>query len=261
MSQTVERAIDIIEFTSTAPRTLAEVAERLGVHRSTALRLLRTLTDGGLTRRREDGRYGVGYRLAGLAELAHDQFDLRNIAHGPLVTLAQSCRHTVHLAAIMDDDIVYVDKVDPEEGLRLYSQVGKPVRLHTSALGKAIVSQQPEDTREAFIERCEFERFTGSTITTPEAYRSELLIARAQGWAVDAGEMEDFLNCIAAPVRRSAGDVVAAVSITALNAKADLETLKSTNLPELLLTAASISKQLGWQGRTSGWACDISRQN
>lgn len=246
MSQTVERAIDIIELTSAAPRSLAEVADHLGVHRTTALRLLRTLTDGGLTRRREDGRYGVGYRLAGLAELAYEQFDLRNLAHDHLVTLSQLSGHTVHLAAIEGDDIVYVDKVDPIGGLRLYSQIGKPVRLHTAAVGKAILSQQPEGVIAAMILRCDFERFTESTITTPEALLSELRVARARGWAIDDGEMEAFLNCIAAPIRKSTGDVVAAVSITALKAKADLAVLESELLPQLLLTTASISKELGW---------------
>jgi DNA-binding IclR family transcriptional regulator len=247
VSQTVERAIDIIEFTSAAPRTLTEVAKHLGVHRSTALRLLRTLADGGLTRRREDGRYGVGYRLAGLAELAHEQFDLRNMAHERLMTLAQLSGHTVHLAAIEDDDIVYVDKVDPVGGLRLYSQIGKQVRLHTAAVGKAILSQQPAEAVEEFLRRCDFERFTESTITTPEALLRELQVAHERGWAVDDGEMEDFLNCIAAPIRKSTGDVIAAVSITALKAKTNLAMLESKLLPELLLTAAAISKELGWQ--------------
>jgi len=65
---------------------------------------------------------------------------------------------------IEGDDIVYVDKVDPVGGLRLYSQIGKPVRLHTAAVGKAILSQQPEGAIEMFLRRCNFERFTDSTI-------------------------------------------------------------------------------------------------
>ena len=246
MAQTVERAIEIIEFTSAAPRSLTEVAEHLGVHRSTAFRLLRTLTDGGLTRQREDGRYGVGYRLAGLAELAYKQFDLRNLAHDHLVTLSEASGHTVHLAAIEGDGIVYVDKIDQIGGFGHYSQIGKPVRLHTAAVGKAILSQQSEDVISAMILRCDFERFTESTISTPEALRSELQVARARGWAIDDGEMEVYLNCIAAPIRQSSGVAVAAVSVTALKAKADLARLESEVLPQLLLTTAAISKELGW---------------
>ncbi len=247
MSQTVQRAIDIIELTSAAPRTLAEVADHLGVHRSTALRLLHPLTEAGLTRRRQDGRYGVGYRLLGLAELAREQFDLPNMAHEHLVSLAQLSGHTVHLAALEGDDIVYVDKVDPVGAPRLYSQVGKPVILHTAGVSKAILSHQPQEVVAALTRRCEFKRFTESTITTPEAFLRQLQASRRRGWAADDGEMEDFVNCIAAPVRKATGEVFAAVSITALKARADLVRLESELLSELLATTAAISKELGWK--------------
>jgi len=247
VSQTVRRAIDIIELTGAVPRSLAEVADHLGVHRSTALRLLQTLTEGGLVRRRPDGRYGVGYRLAGLAQLAVEQFDLANVAHEYLVSLAQLSGHTVHLAALEGDDIVYVDKVDPVGAVRLYSQVGKPVLLHTAAVSKAILSQQPEDTLTAFIRRCEFQRFTDTTITSQAAFLHELQVSRARGWAADDGEMEDFVNCIAAPVLPATGEVFVAVSITALKAKADLRKLEMELLAELLQTSATISKELGWK--------------
>lgn len=247
MSQTVRRAIEIIEFTGVAPRKLTEVAEHLGVHRSTALRLLQTLTEGGLVRHRQDGHYGVGYRLAGLAQLALEQFDLTNVAHEYLVPLAELSGHTVHLAALEGDDIIYVDKVDPVGGVRLYSQVGKPVVMHTAAVSKAILSQQPEDRVTALIRPSEFQRFTDTTITTQAAFRRELEVSRARGWATDDGEMESFVNCIAAPVRRAAGEVLAAVSITALKAKADLRKLEMELLAELLLTTTAISKELGWK--------------
>lgn len=247
MSQTVRRAIDIIELTGAGPCSLAEVANHLRVHRSTALRLLQTLTEGGLVRRRPDGRYGVGYRLAGLAQLAVEQFDLANVAHEHLLSLAKLSGHTVHLAALEGDDIVYVDKVDPAGGVRLYSQVGKPVLLHTAAVSKAILSQQPEDTLTALLRRCEFQRFTNTTITSQAAFLRELQVSQARGWATDDGEMEEFVNCIATPVFPATGKVFVAVSVTALKAKADLRKLEMELLTELLQTSAAISKELGWK--------------
>lgn len=252
MSQTVRRAIDIIEFTSAAPRSVNEVADLLGVHRSTALRLLQDLTGGGLVRRRQDGRYGVGYRLAGLAQLALEQFDLLSVAHEYLVSLAESSGHTVHLAALEGDNIIYVDKVDPVGGVRLYSQVGEPVILHTAAVSKAILSQQPVEKVMAILRRCEFQRFTDTTITSHATFLNELDVSRTRGWAVDDGELEDFVNCIAVPVHSATGEVFVAVSITALKAKADLRKLEMKLLAELSLTCASISKELGWKSSLSG---------
>ncbi len=137
MAQTVSNAIEILEFVSARPRTLGEVAHLLGVPRSPALRLLQTLTTGGLTRRRPDGRYGIGYRLVGLAQRAKDQFDLQAIAHPHLAALTAISGFTTHLAALEGADIVYIDKVEPSGSVRLYSEIGKPVPLHTASAAKA----------------------------------------------------------------------------------------------------------------------------
>lgn len=247
MSQTVRRAIDILEFVARSPRTQTEVGEHLGVHRSTALRILESLTEGGLARRLPDGRYAVGHRLAGLAHLALEQFGLKDVAAEHLRGLGERCGHTVHLAALEGDRIVYVDKVDPVDGVRLYSQIGRPVTLHTAGVAKAILAHLPRERAAELLTGCDFARHTGTTITGAAAYREALDEALARGFAVDDGEYEDYVNCVAVPVRDSGGTVVAAVSVTALKAKADLAALEADVLPDLLTTAETISKELGWR--------------
>ncbi|MFD7294853.1 IclR family transcriptional regulator [Streptomyces sp. NPDC059897] len=247
MSQTVRRAIDILEFVARRPRTQTEVGEHLGVHRSTALRILESLTDGGLARRLPDGRYAVGHRLAGLAHLALEQFGLKDVAGEHLRLLGERCGHTVHLAALEGERIVYVDKVDPVDGVRLYSQIGRPVTLHTAGVAKAILAYVPRERADELLAGCDFAPHTTTTITSPDAYRTALGETRTRGWAVDDGEYEDFVNCVAVPVRDSSGEVVAAVSVTALKARADLGALESDVLPDLMTTADTISKELGWR--------------
>ncbi|MEV1022179.1 IclR family transcriptional regulator [Streptomyces sp. NPDC050264] len=247
MSQTVRRAIDILEFVARRPRTQTEVGEHLGVHRSTALRILESLTDGGLARRLPDGRYAVGHRLAGLAHLALEQFGLKDVAGEHLRGLGDRCGHTVHLAALEGDRIVYVDKVDPVDGVRLYSQIGRPVTLHTAGVAKAILAHLPRERAAALLADCDFAPHTGTTLTGAAAYRRALDETLARGFAVDDGEYEDYVNCVAVPVRDSAGEVVAAVSVTALKARADLPALVSDVLPDLAATAETISKELGWR--------------
>ncbi|MFI6879182.1 IclR family transcriptional regulator [Streptomyces sp. NPDC050400] len=248
MSQTVRRAIDILEFVARRPRTQTEVGEHLGVHRSTALRLLESLTEGGLARRLPDGRYAVGHRLAGLAQLALEQFGLKDVAGEHLRGLGERCGHTVHLAALEGDRIVYVDKVDPVDGVRLYSQIGRPVTLHTAGVAKAILAHQPRERAAELLDgTCDFAPHTATTITDAAAYRAALDETRARGWAVDDGEYEDYVNCVAVPVRDSTGEVIAAVSVTALKAKAGLGDLESDVLPDLMTTADTISKELGWR--------------
>lgn len=243
MAQTVSHAIKILEFVSGGPRTLGEVAQLLDVHRSTALRLLRTLSDGGLTRRRADGRYGLGYRLLGLAQRAADQFDLRALAHQHLTELTGVTGFAVHLAALEGVHIVYVDKVEPAGSLRLYSEIGKPVPMHTASAAKAVLASLPREHTLQLLEGWEYTPYTPTTITSQDAFLEELDRTQKRGWATDNGEFEDFVNCIACPVRDESGHVVGAVSITALRGIADLAKLESL-LPELIKTAAAISREL-----------------
>lgn len=247
MSQTVRRAVEILEYISRAPRSQNEVGEHLGVHRSTALRLLEPLLDGGLARRLPDGRYAVGYRMAGLAQLAREQFGLREIAAPHLRSLGERCGHTVHLAVLEGETIVYADKVEPSGTVRLYSQIGRPVTLHTAGVAKAILSHLDRGTARSMLDRCDFAPHTEHTLTSLASYENALEETRARGWAVDDGEFEDYVNCVAAPVRDATGAVVAAVSVTALKAKADLDALRSGVVDDVTSTAATISKELGWR--------------
>ncbi|GIG87035.1 IclR family transcriptional regulator [Plantactinospora endophytica] len=246
MSQTVERALRILELFAERPRSLGEVAADLGVHRSTALRLVQTLERGGFARP-VDGRYTVGFRMVAIAHQAVEQLDLHPVAHPHLVRLGDRYGHTVHLAQLVDDEIVYVTKVDGRGALRMRSRVGQPVDPHTSGVGKAVLAHLDQPARERFLARLTYPRHTDTTITDPVAFRAELARIVERGWAEDDGEFEDFVNCVAVPVWDARGRVVGAVSITALRALAPLERLHE-HLPELTGTCAAISRDLGWPG-------------
>ncbi len=246
MSQTVQRAITILELIAERPRTPAEVGEQLGIHRTTGLRLLQTLQDGGLVRRQPDGTFGVGFRLTGLAQLALDQFDIAAVAHPHLLQLKETCGHTVHLAALEGNAMVYVDKVEPVNTVRMHSQIGHQVCLHTAGVSKAILAFLPAGRLDLVLDGHDFARHTETTITSVAAFRQELDEVRMRGWAADNAEFEDYVNCIAAPVRGAGSGVVAAVSVTALRARADLQALKDL-LPALQETTYKISSELGWR--------------
>ncbi|MBE1489870.1 IclR family transcriptional regulator [Plantactinospora soyae] len=246
MSQTVERALSIIEFFAERPRSLGEVAEHLGVHKSTALRLLQTLERAGFARS-VDGRYTVGFRMVAIAHQAVEHLELHPVAQPHLVRLGDRYGHTVHLAQLVDDEIVYLAKVDGRGALKMRSRVGRAVNPHTSGVGKAILAHLDESSRERFLARLTYQRHTATSITSPAAFRAELARIAERGWAEDDGEFEDFVNCVAAPVRDARGRVVAAVSITALRAVAPLDQLREL-LPQLTETCAAISRDLGWTG-------------
>ncbi|ONK15858.1 IclR family transcriptional regulator [Streptomyces sp. MP131-18] len=247
MSQTVARALDIVGFVAERPRSLGETAALLGVHKSTALRLLRTLETAGFARRRPDGSYAAGFRVIALAQQVLDQLDVREIAHPHLAALAESCGHTVHLAALEDDEIVYLDKVDGSGPTRLRSRIGRPAVLHTAAVSKAILAHLEPPLRERLLARADFAPLTPTTITRPEALRAELAAVADRGWAEDDAEGEPFVNCLALPLWDATGRVRAAMSVTALAAVAPLPALRE-RLADLRAVGERVSRELGWAG-------------
>ncbi len=247
MSQTVKRAIEIVELLSESPASLGEVADRLGVHKSTALRLLQTLETGGFARRGDDGRWLVGIRLIGIGQQALASLDVRTVAAPHLRRLGELCGHTVHLAQLIDHEVTYIDKVEGRDRVRMYSRIGKQVATHASGIGKAILAFVEEPLQSEVIEGLEFQKYTKTTITSPERFRDELALIRSRGWATDDGEFEDYIACIAAPVRGADGRVRAGVSVTTLQALASVTQLERL-VPDLLKTADSISHEGGWAG-------------
>lgn len=247
MAQTVERAIQIIEFVADEPRTLGEVADHLSVHKSTALRLLQTLKDAGFARV-VGGRYTVGFHMVAIALAAVDHLELASIAHPHLAALSERHGHTIHLAELIDDDIIYVDKVDGWGALKMQSRVGHSANLHTAGVAKAILAHLDDPARSRMLARATYQRYTATTLTTPQALLADLARTRERGWAEDDCEMEDFINCVAVPVRDARGNVVASVSITALKAITPLEQLRRC-VPDLVETCTAISRDMGWWDR------------
>ncbi|PWS52162.1 IclR family transcriptional regulator, partial [Streptomyces sp. FT05W] len=147
MSQTVDRALSILPLLAQGPADLGQVAERLGVHKSTALRLLRTLHEHGLVYRQEDQRYRLGARLFALAQEAVENLDVREIAHSHLVALNEQCGHTVHLAVYEENEVLYIDKVESRYPVRMYSRIGKPVAITVAAVAKLLLADLTEPER------------------------------------------------------------------------------------------------------------------
>jgi DNA-binding IclR family transcriptional regulator len=246
MTQTVSRAIYILEFCSIQPREIKDIASSLGVHRTTALRLVKTLAAGGFVRRDERGRYGVGFRLAGLAESALSQFDLRTVVHPHIVDLSERLGHTIQFAVPLVDRIMYVDKIEPMQAISLNTLIGGFVVIHTAGVSKAILANLDPKQRDAIIANATFARFTPTTITSKEAFLDRLDDVRMQGWATDDGEYEIVSNCVAAPVWDHANRVAGAISVTAFREKTDLAALRQL-IPDLLKTTTGISNELGWR--------------
>lgn len=243
MSQSVERALRILPLLARGPAGLGEVAEELGVHKSTALRLLRTLHEHGFVyRQQNDGRYRLGAQLIALAAEAVENLDVRAVAHPHLVELNRLTGHTVHLALHQDDEVVYIDKVESRYPVRMYSRIGRPVPLTVAAVAKLLLADLPEAERRALAERIEYPRHTARSTPDAEAFLRELALVREQGWATDLGGHEESVNCLGAPVRGPDGRAVAALSVSAPSVVVTAGELLEL-LPLVRRTADTISRE------------------
>ncbi|KPI13524.1 transcriptional regulator, IclR family [Actinobacteria bacterium OV450] len=242
MSQSVERALRILPLLARGPAGLGEVAAELGVHKSTALRLLRTLHAHGFVYRQPDGRYRLGAQLFALAAEAVESLDVRSVAHPHLVELNRLTGHTVHLALHQDDEVVYIDKVESRYPVRMYSRIGRPVPLTVAAVAKLLLADLPEDERRSLAERIDYPRYTARSTPDAQAFLRELDLVREQGWATDLGGHEESVNCLGAPVHGPDGRVAAALSVTAPSVVVTAEGLLEL-LPVVLSTAHAISRE------------------
>ena len=243
MSQSVRRAAKIIDAIADEPKTVMELAKEFGLHRTTMFRELQSLEEVGYVRRRKDGQFALGLHLISLSKKAVDTLDLRGAAHEHLLRLHKEVGNTIHLAALMEHSIVYVHKIEDSSGVRMYSRIGKAVLPYCSGVGKAILAQLDKEERDELLKDTTWERFTDTTLTSREELDRQLDAIKEQGWAVDDGEFEGFINCVAVPIVTSAG-VVGALSVTAIRMAQDLDQLRE-HLPLIKSTAELIARNLG----------------
>ncbi|GAA1174563.1 IclR family transcriptional regulator [Pseudonocardia alaniniphila] len=195
------------------PHRLMDVAERAGVPRSTAYRVLATLGAEGFAQNCGDGRYGIGTRLGGLGARI-----VRMLSAGVGPTLQELQRgaggNTVHLAVRVGDHAVYLHKVDSDKPYEMRSRVGNQLRLHCTAIGKAILAHLPRPEVEAIVMSAGMESRTPSTITDVAALHAELALVRERGYAMDDEENEPTVRCIGAVVLDRAGRPRGGVSVS-----------------------------------------------
>jgi DNA-binding IclR family transcriptional regulator len=245
MSQSLDRALTLLDGLAEGPRTLDQLAERVGVHKSTVLRLLRTLETHRFVQRDGVRYYRLGTALFDLAHRALEDRDVRRLVEPALRDLNAATGHTVHLASYEGGEVVYIDKYESRHNVRMYSRIGKRAPLHCTAVAKVLISQLPESRRRAVAESIDYARLTSNTITNPVDYLAELARVAERGYAIDRSEHEDFINCIAAPIRGTGGTVLAAMSLSVPVMLLDLNGLLEL-VPDLLSAAGKASAECGW---------------
>jgi DNA-binding IclR family transcriptional regulator len=193
---------------------LKAICDRTGIHKSTAHRFLKHLERERYLLRTEAGAYLIGPRLSQLSARGNQEATLQAVARPILWELWKSTQETVNLAVLDQKTALYVDVIESPHEFRLSSRVGTRRSLHVTALGKALVAFLPRETQETILDSIAFQAATPRTIGNLVQFRQELEKVRRQGYAVDDEEAVQGARCVSAPVLNSAGEPIAAVSVS-----------------------------------------------
>lgn len=210
--QSVDRALDLLELLGAAggSLTLSELGGRAGLPLPTIHRLIRTMVSRGYVRQEPSRRYALGARLIPLGDTAGRMVGAW--ARPRLDQLVRQVGETANLAMLEADSVVYVAQVPSPHSMRMFTEVGRRVLPHCTGVGKALLSTLSDEEVGQILRRTGMPAQTDDTITTRGALLAELIRVRECGYAVDDGEQEVGVRCVAAPLLDSPAPIAISVS-------------------------------------------------
>ncbi len=246
--QSVDRALGILEVLArTGESGVTEIAVELGVHKSTAFRLVATLEAHRLVEQTSDrGRYRLGMGILRLAGATTARLDLVQEARPISRQLAADTGETVNIAVLAESSALYLDQVAGSSALQPHNWVGQHIPLHATSNGKVLLCGLDDAALDAVLGK--LATYTPHTITGRPQLRDELDRVREQGYAVAIDELEVGLTAVAAPIRNAHGDVVASMSVSGPSFRLPEE--RVAEVIRLVKGAAlEVSHRLGWGHR------------
>ena len=244
--QSLERALAILTLLCDRdqPIGVTELAGRLGLAKSTVHRLLSTLEEAGVVARTADAAYRPGLKLWEIGCAAVRGLNVRDAARPAMERLMRRTGETVHLSVWDQGEVVYIERVDGTNPIRLHSTIGGRAPAHATASGLVFLAfRKPEETTEFW--RKDLNRFTERTIITTNQLEHKLEAIRRQGYAFSTGAWHSGSAGVAAPIRAHTGSLVAVLSVAGPSERIEA---RLPELAALVRTAAQeISHALGYR--------------
>ena len=246
---TVERTLSILETIahSTGGMTNSDISRRLKLPKSSASYILRILENRGyLTRESNSGKYRLGLKLMGLTRESATHTDIREVAKPIMESFVKRNNLSTHLAVLDNGRAVYVEKVENANSfIKMDIWVGHRLPVHSTAIGKVLLSEMSEKEVLAILELRGMEKKAPKTITNPKRFLKELEKVRTYGFALDNEENSDGVRCIASPIFDAQGKIVAAIGTSDTINRLDEAHLPKT-VEMIKKSAAQISSLLGF---------------
>ncbi|MDD5014496.1 MAG: IclR family transcriptional regulator [Atribacterota bacterium] len=244
---TLEKTIKILNFLANQenPQGVREIARQLDINVSTVHRILFTLKEYEYVKKLQN-KYSLGIRLFEMGNIFFRRLDIQDNILPILNKLMMETGETVSLSMYNKGERIYLAIVRSANPIQTVAFIGKRELLHKSAAGKAIMAYLPEKEIDWIIKEKKLPRYTNNTITDVGKLKEELEKTRSRGYAIDLGEGEAEVNCIATPVFNYRGEVIASISTSVPAYRFSLE--KCNEFKDFICKAArEASKSLGYK--------------
>ena len=241
--QVIERMFTLIDVLASREDaiSLKDIAEKTGLHPSTAHRILNDLAIGRFVERSQPGSYRLGMRLLELGNLVKGRLNVRDAALAPMRELHSRIQQPVNLSMRQGDEIVYIERAFSERsGMQVVRAIGGRAPLHLTSVGKLFLAADDAQRIRAYATRTGLNGHTKNSITQLAALERELARVRQFHYAHDNEELELGVRCMAAGIYDDQNKLVAGLSISAPASRMD-----EAWLAQLQTTAQEISRTLG----------------
>jgi len=248
--QVLDRMMMLLDILAeeTDPVSLKKLAEKAGLHPSTAHRILNDLVSGRYVERVDSGMYCLGMRLLELGHQVKRRLNLQDAAFDPMRMLHRITGQTINLSIRQGDEIVYIDRSYSERsGMQVVRAIGGRAPLHLTSTGKLFLAADDARVVRAYAQRTGLKGSTATSLTTLQELEHELDQVRQLGYARDNEELELGVRCIAAGIYDDGGRLVAGLSISA-----PANQLHDQWIDDLIKASNQISQALGYEPDTLG---------
>jgi IclR family KDG regulon transcriptional repressor len=249
--QSLERALTILNKLSEYPDgiQITRLAEQVGLTKGTLHRLLSTLSNMNyVVKDEETDKYKLGLQVLFLSRNLLNHSNIVNVAKPYLEKLSQEVNETVHLCIEDRGEVIYIDKIESNQTIRMYSRIGSRAPMYCTGVGKILLSGMNPDQFEEIVSKINFIPKTPKTITSKEEFINEIEKVKVQGYALDNAENEEVLRCIASPIYDHKGKIIASFSISGPNNRVTMDVINHTLIEKMKQYSIAISRNLGYTG-------------
>ena len=250
LNRTTQRTVEILKYVSKNPEgiTLDDICQRLELPKTSAYDIVTTLAAMGMVNvsKGQKQTYTIGLTAYRIGINYTNNLDFIGTIEPELKAFAKDVGKIVFFGVRSDHEVVYICKFEPENPIITTATVGTKNPMYCTSLGKAILAYMDEGTKEQVISRIKFRKKTERTILSSDELKQELKEVKERGYALDAREMEEHMECVGAPVFGSDGSVVGAISLSSLyKPTEDYQVLGQI----VRKKAVEVSKLLGFLGK------------